>query len=101
MAIAPITVPVAPVSGNTPGSGAIKAGNPASMFEDLLKSAVQNANASEAEARTEAMKIATGSSDNLHTLAINSAKAELALSALVQTRNKALDAYNEIMRITL
>ncbi len=45
--------------------------------------------------------IATGQSDDLHTLMIDTAKADLALSTLVQVRNRALESYNEIMRMSL
>ena len=101
MPITPIISSV-PSTANTQKAGtASKTEASPSVFEGLLKNAVQNANQSELEANMEAMKIASGQSDSLHTLAISSAKAELALSALVQMRNKALDAYNEIMRITL
>jgi flagellar hook-basal body complex protein FliE len=51
--------------------------------------------------QADTIKLATGNIDSLHTLTIDLAKAELAVQTLVQVRNKALDAYNEIMRITL
>jgi len=81
--------------------GASSSGSASSLFGDILKSAVENVNRTEYEANAEALKIATGETDDLHTLMINSEKAELALYALVQVRNKALEAYNEIMRISL
>jgi flagellar hook-basal body complex protein FliE len=45
--------------------------------------------------------LSVGSLDDLHTLTIQTAKADLALETLVQLRNKALDAYNEIMKMPL
>lgn len=94
-------LPSTALPGNSPKAGtAFKSGN-VPAFENFLKSAVENANQTESETNAETLRIAAGESDSLHTLAINSAKAELALMTLVQVRNKALDAYNEIMRISL
>ena len=49
----------------------------------------------------DAVALATGKSDALHNITINAAKADLAITTVVSVRNKALEAYNEIMRITL
>jgi flagellar hook-basal body complex protein FliE len=62
---------------------------------------VENVNHAEATLKQDEMLVATGQSDDLHTVMIDAAKAELALSMLVQVRNKALDAYNEVMKMTL
>ncbi len=70
-------------------------------FSDIFKNAMTDVNQTEQSATVDMMKIATGQSDDLHTLTINSAKADLALRVVVQMRNKALDAYNEVMRISL
>ena len=45
------------------------------------------------------MELAVGKSENLHEAMIGYEKAETALKLLVQVRNKALDAYHEIMRM--
>ena len=45
--------------------------------------------------------LATGQTDDAHTEPIAAAKAQLSVELLVQLRNKALEAYNEIMRINL
>ncbi len=72
-----------------------------SSFKDLLSDAIENVNQSDEALKADMQKIATGQTDDLHTIMINTAKADLALQTLVQIRNKALDAYNEIMRINL
>ena len=71
------------------------------QFTDFLKNALEDVNTTEATVKEDTLKIATGTTDDLHTIMINSAKAELALSLVVQLRNKALDAYNELMRINV
>ncbi|HHV50855.1 MAG TPA: flagellar hook-basal body complex protein FliE [Clostridiales bacterium] len=70
-------------------------------FKDVLKNAVDNARETQRVAEEDIINVLTGQTDDLHTVIINSVKAELALQTLVQLRNKALDSYNEIMRITL
>lgn len=45
--------------------------------------------------------LATGQLDNPAALTIASTKNEIAVSLLVQLRNKALDAYSELTRISL
>ena len=55
----------------------------------------------EAATREDAYKLSIGEIDDLHTVMINAAKADIALQTMVQLRNKILDAYTEIMRINL
>ena len=70
-------------------------------FEDLLKNAVSSVNSTDATVKLDQTNLASGKSDDLHTIAIDAAKADLAIQTLVQVRNKALDAYNEIMKMSL
>ena len=70
-------------------------------FKDILQNAINQVSDSESLAQQGAIDIATGNTDDLHTVMINTEKADLSLEALVQVRNKALDAYNEIMRMSL
>ena len=70
-------------------------------FEDLLKNAVDSVNETSTTVQLDQINIASGKSDDLHTIAIDAARADLALQTLVQVRNKALDAYNEIMKMSL
>jgi flagellar hook-basal body complex protein FliE len=70
-------------------------------FDQILKDAVESVKQAENDVAKESIRVAAGESDDLHSLMISSEKAELALAALVQVRNKALDAYNEIMRMSV
>jgi len=45
--------------------------------------------------------LATGKTDDMHTIMINAAKADMALQTMVQLRNKIVEAYTEVMRINL
>lgn len=70
-------------------------------FKDMLSGLIENVNEAEKVAKNDAIKIASGNADDLHNIMINSEKVEIATLMAVQVRNKILDAYNEIMRITL
>ena len=51
------------------------------------------------DADTKSVDMASGKSENLHDAMITFEKAETAFKLLVQVRNKALEAYHEIMRM--
>lgn len=70
-------------------------------FQDLFQDALNNVKTSDATLQTELNKLATGQSDDLHNLTIASQKATLSVQLMVQLRNKALDAYSEIMRMSV
>jgi flagellar hook-basal body complex protein FliE len=70
-------------------------------FENLVQTSLAQIADTESAVKTDTVKLATGGSDALHSITINAAKADLAVQTMVSVRNKALDAYNEIMRITL
>lgn len=100
MAIDPIRV--AQLFGNLSGTertSPISAG--VTSFENMLQQSVEEIAQTQTNVYGDAVKLATGSSDALHNITINAAKADLAVQTMVSVRNKALDAYNEIMRITL
>ena len=71
-------------------------------FADILKGMMDNVTETANLSKLDAENLALDKiGDYLHNVEINALKAELALSAMISVRNKALEAYNEIMRITL
>lgn len=70
-------------------------------FQDLFQDAVNNVKSTDSNLNQELYKLATGQTDDLHNLTIASQKATLSVQLLVQLRNKALDAYNEVMRMNV
>ncbi|GAB1477113.1 hypothetical protein MASR2M70_19490 [Bacillota bacterium] len=107
MAIDPI-VPIRNLSGIS-GINPIREGfsdtfptrEPVQDFKAVFNSLINNVEASEAITEADSYKLSVGQVDDLHTMMINSARAEIALQTMVQLRNKVLDAYSEIMRINL
>lgn len=68
-------------------------------FKNMFEQAVQNVKDTDSVLQQEVVKAVSGETDDLHNLNIASTKASLALDTLIQIRNKALEAYNEIMRM--
>lgn len=69
------------------------------LFKSVFGSVLNNYIDSENKVDEDIYKLSTGESDDLHNLMINLQKAEMSLDLVLQLRNKALDAYNEIMRM--
>ena len=73
----------------------------ASAFTDIFQSAIDAVKETDAEKTQMEYLMATGQLDNPALLTIASAKAQLSVDLLVQLRNKSVDAYNELMRMSL
>jgi flagellar hook-basal body complex protein FliE len=72
-----------------------------SPFTDIFQSAIDAVRTTDAEKTQMEYLMATGQLDNPALLTIASTKAQLSVDLLVQLRNKSMDAYNELMRISL
>lgn len=70
-------------------------------FQQFLGDAINAVNETDTAVQSSIAELAMGNADNLHNVVIDAVKAELAVQSLVSVRNRALEAYNEIMRITL
>ena len=67
-------------------------------FKEVFQDVINNVEKTEAATEMDAYKLSIGEMDDMHTMIINAAKADVALQTMVQLRNKFLDAYSEIMR---
>lgn len=71
------------------------------MFKDIFEEAIQNVIETDKEVQKEQYLLATGQSEDLHNLTIASTKAQLSIDLMIQLRNRAMESYNEMMRINL
>lgn len=78
-----------------------KPGATTQSFTDLLSKAVGNVNADQVEADQSIATYLSGKQENLHETMIQLEKADVSLRLLVNVRNKAVDAYREIMRMQI
>lgn len=76
--------------------GSSEAGKP---FGEVLRSALGEVNKLQLAADRQNELLAAGVAKDLHSVVIASEKASVALQLTLQIRNKALEAYQEIMRM--
>ena len=72
-----------------------------SAFGQIFRSLIQNVKDTDAEFTQAQYLLATGQLDNPAQLSIAAYKNQVAVDLLVQLRNKALDAYNELKNMNV
>ncbi|MEY8356425.1 flagellar hook-basal body complex protein FliE [Lachnospiraceae bacterium 54-53] len=72
-----------------------------SMFQDIFREAVQNVKTTDRDLTVQEYLLSTGQIDDAHTVPTAAAKAQLSAELLTVLRNKALEAYNEMIRISI
>lgn len=70
-------------------------------FKQIFQDVVNNVEETDAVTKMDAYKLSIGEMDDMHTMIIDAAKADIALQTMVQLRNKILDAYSEVMRTNI
>lgn len=76
-----------------------KASGSGQSFLDHLKDSIKETNGMQKSADKLAVDVATGKSANLHETMLAVTQAELTFNLMVQVRNRALEAYQEVMRM--
>lgn len=71
------------------------------MFADIFQAAIGNVRETDAEKNRFEYALATGQLDNPAELTLAGTKAQTSVELLVQLRSKSLEAYNELMRISI
>lgn len=74
---------------------------PEGSFADVFRWAIDNVRETDAEMNKAQYLLATGQLDNPAEVTMANTKAAAAVDLLVQLRNKAVEAYSELMRISL
>ena len=70
-------------------------------FGDVLKDSMENIKQLHAKDEENTERLAVGEIDNLHSVMIDAEKADISMQLMLQTRNKAIEAYQEIMRMQI
>lgn len=99
MSMVPISqlLPSIPEMSQAPGSIGESSGG--REFLEILKNHVNEVDRLLIESDQKVQELATGKAENLHDAMIAFEKAETAFKLLTQVRNKAINAYNEIMKM--
>ena len=94
--------PIQPLIETTPAQSGQSARNAgASLFQTVFQSAIDNVRETNAKQVDLEYKLATGQLDNPVQVGISAYKAEISLDLLIQLRNRALDAYNELKNMNV
>ncbi|MCL2627823.1 MAG: flagellar hook-basal body complex protein FliE [Oscillospiraceae bacterium] len=72
-----------------------------SSFADVLTESFKTTNTTDAIDKGSSLELLMGENDDLSGMLIDAQKAELALQLTLQIRNKIIDAYNEVMRMSV
>jgi flagellar hook-basal body complex protein FliE len=81
-------------AGSTPAGGS-------SSFSDLVSSSIGTVERAQQNAVNAAQQFLSGENEDLHTVAIAEQKAEITSNLFLQLRNKAVSAYQEVMKMQL
>lgn len=99
---------IVPMSGITPINNVETAGNKSvdnkgevQPFKEIFSKLIENVEETHAVSAQDAIDVALGDVDDLHTITINTQKAAVALELLVTVKNQALSAYNDIIRMQI
>ena len=94
--------PIRPIQSDmVQGADASQDRSQPSMFADIFQSMVDTVKETDAAKNEAYYALSTGQLDNPAQASIASAQALLATQLLVQMRDRALDAYSELMRINM
>ncbi len=71
------------------------------IFQSIFQNAIDDVTDTQKNLEHKQYLLATGQLDDAHTVTIAAEEAQLSVDMLVELRNKALEAYNELIRIGL
>ena len=72
-----------------------------SVFQSVLEDTIQNVYDTQKDVELKQFLLSSGQLDDVHSLPIAQAKAELSLEVMISLRNKAIEAYNEILKMSV
>ena len=93
--------PLTPLNGAKDEKDLISSVAGESLFGSIFRSAIDNVKETDADRVETQYLLATGQLDNPAALMIAASKNQIAVDLLIQLRNKALDVYSELTRISL
>lgn len=94
--VSPIRPPASVSIDNLPGASPRTSGV---GFEDALKEAFKGVDAMQKNAHASMESLLRGETEDLHKIALDHQRSALAFDLFLQVRNKAVTAYQEIMRM--
>ena len=95
--------PIVPISSAAIPQGIRPAASSSSggSFQDVFTSAIQKVGDLDQRASASVERFLSGEGEDLHATALATTQAELAFNMFLQTRNKVVNAYQEIMKMQI
>lgn len=95
--------PIQPLrfGGGTEAVKGVNGQNGVAAFKGIFEQAIGNVKTTEEDLVNKQYLLATGQIEDAHSVPIAAAQAQVAVDMLVALRNKALESYTELMRISL
>jgi len=81
--------------------GTDRLGKPDSRFAEIFNESLHTAGVADHMDKESTLELMMGEADDLSGLLIDMQKAELSLQLALQIRNKVIDAYTEVMRMSV
>ena len=101
MFIVPLTSSITPMETISQKKQTESTDDGEATFFDVFESLVKNVKETDAQVQKDSIDLMLGDEDDLAQKQVNLEKAATAVDLLVTVKNKAVDAYNEIMRMTV
>lgn len=70
-------------------------------FSDVFKDIFKEVEATQAQTQVDAVRLIQGDIDDLHTIYNNMTKAAVAVETFVAVKNAAVDAYSQVLQISM
>lgn len=93
--------PIPPIGAGAAAPVAGAPGVAAPGFDNAIQRGLKEVSNLEATVDATTQSVATGGGAQLHDLMVATTKAQLGVDTLVQVRNRAVEAYQEIMRLPI
>ncbi|MBQ8825748.1 MAG: flagellar hook-basal body complex protein FliE [Oscillospiraceae bacterium] len=101
MFIVPISNSISPVESLFDKEEQVVKTEDTASFSDVFKDIFHEVEATQAQTQEDAVKLIQGEIDDLHTIYNNMTKAAVAVETFVAVKNAAVDAYNQVLQITM
>lgn len=98
---APISIPELPSVSSSQAFGGSLGGFTGGSFADAIGAAINEVETQGQQAKSAAMDLLENGKGDVHTVALQSQRAELSLELFQQVRNKFVQAYQEIMKMPM
>lgn len=103
MFIVPISGAISPVEslfdGNNETREKVVSDTP--QFSDIFKEVFNDVQETQQQSKIDSVKLMQGDIDDLHTIYNNMTKASIAVETFVAVKNAAVDAYNQVLQISM